>query len=79
MKIDLGTRIGHLEFKNPVTVASGTFGVKDEYARLVDYRKLGAVITKTEADVACRSFGSIVGSSESVASSSQTSAGVYTT
>lgn len=44
---DLTTRIGPLKFKNPVTVASGTFGVKDEYARYVDYRKLGAVIAKT--------------------------------
>jgi dihydroorotate dehydrogenase (NAD+) catalytic subunit len=39
--------MGPLRFKNPITVASGTFGVKDEYARFVDYRKLGAVITKT--------------------------------
>jgi dihydroorotate dehydrogenase (NAD+) catalytic subunit len=45
--VDLTTRIGPLKFKNPITVASGTFGVKDEYARLVDYRKLGAVIAKT--------------------------------
>ena len=45
--IDLTTRVGPLKFKNPVTVASGTFGVKDEYARFVDYRKLGAVIAKT--------------------------------
>ena len=45
--VDLTTSIGSLKFKNPVTVASGTFGVKDEYSRFVDYRKLGAVITKT--------------------------------
>lgn len=45
--VDLTTRIGPLRFKNPITVASGTFGVKDEYARWVDYRKLGAVIAKT--------------------------------
>lgn len=45
--IDLTTRVGPLRFKNPITVASGTFGVKDEYARFVDYRRLGAVITKT--------------------------------
>lgn len=47
MKIDLTTQVGALRFKNPVTVASGTFGVKDEYASFVDYRKLGAVIAKT--------------------------------
>jgi dihydroorotate dehydrogenase (NAD+) catalytic subunit len=45
--VDLETRVGPLTFKNPVTVASGTFGVKDELARFVDYRKLGAVIAKT--------------------------------
>lgn len=45
--IDLTTRIRDLEFKNPITVASGTFGTKDEYARFVDYEKLGAIITKT--------------------------------
>lgn len=47
MKVDLTTRIGNLTFKNPVTVASGTFGSKDEYARFFSYDKLGAVITKT--------------------------------
>ncbi len=45
--VNLETHAGQLRFKNPVTVASGTFGVKDEFARFVDYRKLGAVITKT--------------------------------
>lgn len=47
MKIDLTTKIGKLTFKNPVTVASGTFGSKDEYAKFFSYEKLGAVITKT--------------------------------
>ncbi|MFA6600551.1 MAG: dihydroorotate dehydrogenase [Candidatus Omnitrophota bacterium] len=47
MKVDLTTKIGHLTFRNPVAVASGTFGTKDEYASFVDIRKLGAVITKT--------------------------------
>lgn len=45
--VDLTTKVGPLRFKNPITVASGTFGVKDEYACFVDYRKLGAVIAKT--------------------------------
>ena len=36
-----------LIFRNPVTVASGTFGTRDEYSAFVDYGKLGAVITKT--------------------------------
>ena len=45
--VDLTTRVGPLRFNNPVTVASGTFGVKDELKAFVDYRKLGAVIAKT--------------------------------
>lgn len=45
--IDLSVRIKDFIFKNPVTVASGTFGTKDEYASCVDYGKLGAMITKT--------------------------------
>lgn len=47
MRPNLTTTVGPLKFQNPVTVASGTFGVKDEYARFVDYKKLGAVIAKT--------------------------------
>lgn len=37
--------IGRLELKNPVILASGTFG--EEYAGLIDISKLGAIITKT--------------------------------
>jgi dihydroorotate dehydrogenase (NAD+) catalytic subunit len=47
VKTDLTTKVGRLTFRNPITVASGTFGVKDEYKPYVDYEKLGAVITKT--------------------------------
>ena len=47
MKIDLTTRIKGLTLKNPITVASGTFGTTDEYAGYVDPKKLGAIITKT--------------------------------
>ncbi|MBI4358063.1 MAG: dihydroorotate dehydrogenase [Candidatus Omnitrophica bacterium] len=46
-KVDLTTKIGTLIFKNPVTVASGTFGSKDEYARYLNYERLGAIVTKT--------------------------------
>jgi len=35
-----------LEIKNPVIAASGTVGYGDEYARMVDINKLGAVICK---------------------------------
>ncbi|MBU9889390.1 MAG: dihydroorotate dehydrogenase [Candidatus Omnitrophica bacterium] len=47
MKPDLTTSIKGLKLKNPVTVASGTFGTMDEYAGCVDARRLGAIITKT--------------------------------
>lgn len=47
MKINLTTKIKNLTFRNPVTVASGTFGTKDEYKAYVDYEKLGAIIAKT--------------------------------
>ena len=40
-------KIGKLKLKNPVLVASGTFGYGIEYKDLVDLDKLGAIITKT--------------------------------
>ena len=39
-------KIAGVEFKNPVTVASGTFGSGMEYSEFVDLSKLGAVTTK---------------------------------
>ena len=47
MQVDLAVKIKDLVFRNPLTVASGTFGVTDEYKDFVDYEKMGAVITKT--------------------------------
>lgn len=38
--------IAGVEFKNPVMVASGTFGSGMEYDEFVDLNKLGAVVTK---------------------------------
>lgn len=43
--------IAGVEFKNPVMVASGTFGSGAEYAEFVDLNKLGAVVTKGVANV----------------------------
>jgi dihydroorotate dehydrogenase (NAD+) catalytic subunit len=43
---DMAVRIGSLEMKNPVTVASGTFGYGPEYADLVDLDRLGAITVK---------------------------------
>jgi dihydroorotate dehydrogenase (NAD+) catalytic subunit len=47
VKVNLTTKIKSLAFRNPIAVASGTFGSKDEYAAYVDYEKLGAIIAKT--------------------------------
>lgn len=43
--------IAGVEFKNPVTTASGTFGSGMEYGQLVDLNRLGAVTTKGVASV----------------------------
>src|SRR3989338_9118380 len=45
--INLSVKIGKLKLKNPVMVASGTFGYAEEFASLIDLRKLGAIVTKT--------------------------------
>ncbi len=45
-KPDLKVEIGSLVMKNPVTVASGTFGYGPEYADYVDLDRLGAVTVK---------------------------------
>ncbi len=43
---DLRVNIAGVEWKNPVTVSSGTFGSGEEYADYVNINKLGAVTTK---------------------------------
>jgi dihydroorotate dehydrogenase (NAD+) catalytic subunit len=45
-KPDMRVKIGSMEMKNPVTVASGTFGYGPEYADLVDLDRLGAITVK---------------------------------
>jgi len=44
---DLAVNIGKLKLKNPVMVASGTFGYAEEFKDFIDLRKLGAIVTKT--------------------------------
>lgn len=44
---NLSVNIGKLKLRNPVIVASGTFGYAEELASLVDLKKLGVIITKT--------------------------------
>ncbi|OGX39976.1 MAG: dihydroorotate dehydrogenase B catalytic subunit [Omnitrophica WOR_2 bacterium RIFCSPLOWO2_01_FULL_41_12] len=39
--------IGRLKLKNPVLVASGTFGYAQEFTHFIDLKKLGAIVTKT--------------------------------
>ena len=43
--MDMSVNIAGVEWKNPVTVASGTFGSGAEFADYVDINKLGAVTT----------------------------------
>ncbi|MEE9367796.1 MAG: dihydroorotate dehydrogenase [Pontiella sp.] len=45
-KPNLEIKIGSMTMKNPVTVASGTFGYGPEYADLVDLNRLGAITVK---------------------------------
>lgn len=47
MKPKLEVKIGELRLKNPVMVASGTFGYGEEFDDLADIGKLGAIVTKT--------------------------------
>ncbi len=45
--IDLSVRLGRLSLKNPILVASGTFGYAREMAGAVDFSRLGGVVPKT--------------------------------
>jgi dihydroorotate dehydrogenase (NAD+) catalytic subunit len=45
--MDLSVTLGRLSLKNPVLVASGTFGYAREMASVVDFAKLGGIIPKT--------------------------------
>ena len=47
MQPNLSINIGRLKLKNPVMVASGTFGYAEEFSDFLDLRKLGAIVTKT--------------------------------
>lgn len=47
MKPDLRIEIAGITFKNPVMVASGTFGYAEEFDRLIDLNALGGIVTKS--------------------------------
>lgn len=44
--VDISTKIGNLELKNPVMTASGTFGYGLEYSDFLDLSKLGGFVVK---------------------------------
>jgi dihydroorotate dehydrogenase (NAD+) catalytic subunit len=45
--VDLSVTLGRLQLKNPILVASGTFGYAREMEALVDLDRLGGIIPKT--------------------------------
>src|SRR5438874_8127419 len=45
--MDLSVNLGRLRLRNPVLVASGTFGYAREMAGVIDFAQLGGVIPKT--------------------------------
>nr|WP_040763996.1 dihydroorotate dehydrogenase [Rhodopirellula maiorica] len=45
--MDISTTLGRLKLKNPIMVASGTFGYAREMEGIVDVPRLGAVLPKT--------------------------------
>ncbi len=49
--MNMSVNIAGVEWKNPVTVASGTFGSGAEFEEFVDLNKLGAVTTKGVANI----------------------------
>ena len=49
--MDMKVNIAGVEWKNPVTVASGTFGSGEEFSEYVDLNRLGAVTTKGVASI----------------------------
>ena len=46
MTADLSVQIGTLSLRNPILTASGTFGYASEYGTMVDFKKIGGIITK---------------------------------
>jgi len=47
MEPKIGISLGRLKLKNPVMIASGTFGYAEEFSDFIDLKKLGAIVTKT--------------------------------
>ncbi len=47
MPVNLSVSIGKLKLRNPVMVASGTFGYAEEFKDFINLKRLGAVVSKT--------------------------------
>ena len=47
MQSKISISLGRLKLKNPVMIASGTFGYAREFSDFFDLKKLGAIVTKT--------------------------------
>ena len=47
MKPDMSVNFAGIKMRNPVMAASGTFGYGEEYASVVDVKKLGAIVLKS--------------------------------
>ncbi len=45
--INIKTNIGTVELKNPILVASGTFGYGEESDEFIDLNQLGGIVTKS--------------------------------
>ncbi|UCH11914.1 MAG: dihydroorotate dehydrogenase [Candidatus Omnitrophota bacterium] len=45
--MDLAVKIGKIKLKNPIMVASGTFGYAEEFKDITDLKGIGAIITKS--------------------------------
>ena len=43
---NLNVKFGNINFKNPLVMASGTFGFGKEYAKIYDVKKLGGICSK---------------------------------
>src|ERR1039457_907463 len=47
INMNIAIKIGNMTFKNPVTVASGTFGHAQRYYNLEEVKRLAAIVPKT--------------------------------
>ncbi len=46
-EIDLSVKIGDLELRNPILLASGTIGYGYEISKFIDFAKIGGIVTKS--------------------------------